>query len=51
MTETLLVTGASGKLGRGVIRHLLDTLKVPPARIIAATRNPENLADLATRGV
>ncbi|UVC18675.1 SDR family oxidoreductase [Mesorhizobium onobrychidis] len=51
MTETLLVTGASGQLGRGVIHHLLDTLKVPSARIIAATRNPENLADLATRGV
>ncbi|MER8482317.1 SDR family oxidoreductase [Mesorhizobium sp. M1322] len=51
MTETLLVTGASGQLGRGVIHHLLDTLKVPPARIIAATRYPENLADLATRGV
>ncbi|RUU28387.1 MAG: SDR family oxidoreductase [Mesorhizobium sp.] len=51
MTETLLVTGASGQLGRGVIRHLLDTLKVPPARIIATTRNPENLAELAARGV
>lgn len=51
MTETLLVTGASGQLGRGVTHHLLDTLQVPPARIIATTRNPENLADLATRGV
>ncbi|MER8529361.1 SDR family oxidoreductase [Mesorhizobium sp. M0814] len=51
MTDTLLVTGASGQLGRGVINHLLDTLKVSPPRIIAATRNPENLADLAARGV
>ncbi|CCV14631.1 SDR family oxidoreductase [Mesorhizobium sp. STM 4661] len=51
MTETLLVTGASGQLGRGVIHHLLDTLKIPPQRIIAATRNPANLADLAARGV
>ncbi|TIM07253.1 SDR family oxidoreductase [Mesorhizobium sp.] len=51
MTDTLLVTGASGQLGRGVVNHLLDTLKVPPARIIAATRNPENLAELAARGV
>ncbi|TIS54006.1 SDR family oxidoreductase [Mesorhizobium sp.] len=51
MTETLLVTGASGQLGRGVIHHLLDTLKVAPQRIIAATRNPANLADLAARGV
>ncbi|MER9130179.1 SDR family oxidoreductase [Mesorhizobium sp. M0768] len=51
MTDTLLVTGASGQLGRGVINHLLDTLKVSPQRIIGATRNPENLADLAARGV
>ncbi|MBZ9856705.1 SDR family oxidoreductase [Mesorhizobium sp. CA13] len=50
MTATLLVTGASGQLGRGVIQHLLDSLKVPPQRIIATTRNPENLADLAARG-
>ncbi|TGS09838.1 SDR family oxidoreductase [Mesorhizobium sp. M2E.F.Ca.ET.209.01.1.1] len=51
MTETLLVTGASGQLGRAVINHLLDTQKVAPASIIAATRNPENLADLAARGI
>ncbi|RWK42560.1 SDR family oxidoreductase [Mesorhizobium sp.] len=51
MTETLLVTGASGQLGRSVIHHLLDTLKIPPARVIATTRNPENLAELAARGV
>lgn len=51
MTETLLVTGAAGQLGRSVINHLLDTHKVPPARIIATTRNPESVADLAARGV
>jgi NAD(P)H dehydrogenase (quinone) len=51
MTETLLVTGASGQLGRSVINHLLDSLKVPPQRVIATTRNPQNLADLAARGV
>ncbi|ESX90471.1 SDR family oxidoreductase [Mesorhizobium sp. LNJC405B00] len=51
MTATLLVTGASGQLGRGVINHLLDTLKVPANRIIATTRTPANLADLAARGV
>jgi NAD(P)H dehydrogenase (quinone) len=51
MPKTLLVTGASGQLGRGVINHLLDTLKVPASRIIAATRTPANLADLAARGV
>ena len=51
MTETLLVTGASGQLGRGVISYLLDTHEIPPARIIATTRNPESLADLAASGV
>jgi NAD(P)H dehydrogenase (quinone) len=51
MSKTLLVTGASGQLGRGVINHLLDTFKVPAPQIIAATRTPANLADLAARGV
>jgi NAD(P)H dehydrogenase (quinone) len=51
MTATLLVTGASGQLGRSVINHLLDTYKVPPEQIIATTRTPANLADLAARGV
>ncbi|MDO8778212.1 MAG: SDR family oxidoreductase [Burkholderiaceae bacterium] len=51
MSDTLLVTGASGHLGRRVIHHLLHTLKVPPARIIATTRKPETLADLAALGV
>lgn len=51
MTETLLVTGASGQLGRAVINHLLEAQKIAPSSIIAATRNPENLADLAARGI
>jgi NAD(P)H dehydrogenase (quinone) len=51
MTETLLVTGASGQLGRGVVRHLLEAQRIAPSRIIAATRNHENLADLAALGV
>lgn len=51
MTETLLVTGASGQLGRGVIHHLLDTLKVAPTQVIATTRDPASLADLAARGM
>lgn len=48
---TLLVTGASGHLGRAAVRHLLDTLQVPPARIVATSRTPDALADLAARGV
>lgn len=48
---TLLVTGASGHLGGAVVRHLLDTLKVPAGRIIATSRSPDGLADLAARGV
>ncbi|TPN18630.1 SDR family oxidoreductase [Mesorhizobium sp. B2-3-3] len=51
MPETLLVTGASGQLGRSVVNHLLDTFKVPASRIIATTRTPTSLADLAARGV
>lgn len=51
MSDTLLVTGASGKLGRSVIAHLRQTLKVPAARIVAASRTPETLADLAAEGV
>ncbi|MCB9522471.1 MAG: SDR family oxidoreductase [Myxococcales bacterium] len=50
-TQTLLVTGASGHLGRRVIAHLLGTQGVSPAQIIATTRSPEKLADLAARGV
>ncbi|MGJ4930591.1 SDR family oxidoreductase [Bradyrhizobium sp. HKCCYLS2038] len=51
MSDTLLVTGAAGQLGRAVIRHLLTTLNVPAARIIATTRKPEQLQDLAAQGV
>ena len=51
MSNTLLVTGASGQLGRRVVHHLLHTLQVPAARIIATTRKPDALADLAAEGV
>jgi NAD(P)H dehydrogenase (quinone) len=51
MSDFLLVTGASGHLGQRVIHHLLNTLQVPAAQIIATTRKPESLAHLATLGV
>lgn len=51
MTSILLVTGASGHLGQRVIHHLLETLKVAPQRIIATTRKPETLKDLAAKGI
>lgn len=48
IAQTLLVTGASGHLGRRVVELLLESYTCP---IIAATRTPEKLADLASRGV
>ena len=51
MSSTLLVTGAAGQLGQRVLHHLLETYKVAPGRIIAATRSPEKLADLAAKGI
>ncbi len=47
----VLVSGASGRLGRQVIVHLLDRYGVPARQIIATTRSPELVADLAARGV
>ena len=45
----IVVTGASGQLGRLVIAALLQ--KVPAGEIVAAVRNPAKVADLAVRGV
>ncbi|WP_029463418.1 SDR family oxidoreductase [Serpentinimonas barnesii] len=47
----LLVTGASGHLGRRVVQHLLHTLGIPTRRLIVTTRQPERLANLAALGV
>jgi NAD(P)H dehydrogenase (quinone) len=47
----LLVTGASGHFGQRVLHHLLDTLHIPAARIIAASRKPEALAEWRAKGV
>lgn len=51
MSDTILVTGAAGQLGQRVVHHLLETYKVPAGRIIAATRDPSKLAELAAKGV
>lgn len=45
----IVVTGASGQLGRLVIDRLLQ--KVPASEIVAAVRSPEKAADLAAKGV
>jgi NAD(P)H dehydrogenase (quinone) len=46
--STLFVTGASGHLGRKVVELLLER---NAGKIVAGTRKPEKLADLAARGV
>lgn len=51
MSDTLLVTGAAGQLGRRVLANLLDGHGIDPARLVAVTRDPAKLADLAARGV
>lgn len=45
----IVVTGATGQLGRLVIQSLLT--KLPAAQIVAAVRQPERAADLAELGV
>lgn len=45
----ILVTGASGNLGRLVIENLLRRL--PPAEVIAGARTPDKLRALAEQGV
>ena len=45
----IIVTGATGQLGRLVIDNLLKRL--PASQIVAAVRSPEKAADLACRGV
>ena len=47
---SIVVTGASGQLGRLVVEALLAR-GTDPARVVATARRPEALADLADRGV
>lgn len=45
----IVITGASGQLGRGVVEHLLA--RVSPDSIVASVRDPGKAADLASRGI
>lgn len=45
----IVITGATGQLGRLVIQNLLKT--TPAAQIVAAVRSPEKAQDLAAQGV
>jgi NAD(P)H dehydrogenase (quinone) len=47
----LLVTGASGHLGRRVMELLLESPRAKGRKLVAATRSPDKLAELAVRGV
>jgi NAD(P)H dehydrogenase (quinone) len=47
---TIVVTGASGHLGRLIVENLLAG-GVPAAQIVAAVRTPQKAAGLADRGV
>ncbi|MCO5069794.1 MAG: NmrA family NAD(P)-binding protein [Rhizobiaceae bacterium] len=51
MSDTIFITGASGKLGRAVIDHLLADQNVSPARLIVGSRSPDKLSDLVEKGV
>lgn len=46
---SIVVTGATGNLGRHVVEQLLE--KVPADQVTAVVRTPEKAADLAERGV
>ena len=48
MTNTFLVTGAGGQLGRRVLELLVQA---KPGKLIATTRNPDKLADFARQVV
>ncbi|MFI5953836.1 SDR family oxidoreductase [Cryptosporangium sp. NPDC051539] len=47
--STILVTGASGHLGRLTLQHLLE--RRPATQLVGLARDPEKAADLAARGV
>lgn len=50
MNDKIFVTGAAGQLGKLVVKQL-RARGVASSRIIAGTRHPEKLADLAAAGI
>lgn len=48
---SIVITGATGHLGRLVVEELLTTHHVPASKIAAVVRDKEKAADLAARGV
>ena len=50
MNDRIFVTGAAGQLGQLVVKHL-RARGVASSRIVAGTRRPERLADLAAAGI
>ncbi len=51
LDRKLLVTGASGKLGRQVVSYLLNELQIAPSQLIVTTRKAESLVELTIKGV
>lgn len=47
--SAILVTGASGQLGRLTLRHLLE--RRPATELVGLARDPEKAADLAAQGI
>ncbi|OQY26183.1 MAG: NAD(P)-dependent oxidoreductase [Candidatus Cloacimonetes bacterium 4572_55] len=47
----LLVTGASGKLGKQVMHFMLEKFDIQPNQLIATTRDPKKLTKLSELGV
>jgi NAD(P)H dehydrogenase (quinone) len=45
---SIVITGASGHLGRSTAERVLD--RVPASEVVLTTRHPEELSDLAERG-
>ncbi len=47
--DTVVITGATGHLGRGIVENLLS--RIPAARIVASVRDAGKASDLAAKGI